>query len=44
VRKIKVTTTTGASVYLNSDNCMRVRDNTGDEHGDHAKSIIVGGV
>jgi hypothetical protein len=35
----KVTTTSGASVYLNADNCLRVRANTGD-HGDHAKSVI----
>jgi hypothetical protein len=35
----KVTTTSGASVYLNADNCQRVRANTGD-HGDHAKSVI----
>jgi hypothetical protein len=37
----KVTTTSGASIYLNADNCMRVRDNTGDEHGSQAKSIII---
>jgi hypothetical protein len=35
----KVTTTSGASVYLNADNCQRVRANTGD-HGDHARSVI----
>ena len=40
----KVTNTSGSSVYLNADNCLRIRANTG-EHGDHAKSIIdlVGG-
>jgi hypothetical protein len=35
----KVTTTSGTSVYLNADSCMRIRANTG-EHGDHAKSVI----
>jgi hypothetical protein len=35
----RLTTTSGASVYLNADNCLRVRANTG-EHGDHAESII----
>jgi hypothetical protein len=35
----KVTTISGALIYLNSDNCQRVRANTGD-HGDHARSVI----
>jgi hypothetical protein len=34
----KVTNTSGAAVYLNTDNCLRVRANAGD-HG-HAKSVI----
>ena len=35
----KVTNTSGASVYLNVANCLRVRANAG-EHGRHAKSVI----
>jgi hypothetical protein len=39
VNWFKVTNTSGASVYLNADNCLRVRANAGD-HGGHAKSLI----
>ena len=35
----KVETVSGASIYINSDNCLRVRPNTG-EHGEHVKSLI----
>jgi hypothetical protein len=35
----KVTTTSGVSAYLNADNCLRIRANSG-EHGEHAKSVI----
>jgi hypothetical protein len=35
----KVTNTSGAAVYLNTDNCLRVRANAG-EHGTHPKSVI----
>ena len=35
----KVTTTSGTSVYINADNCMRIRANIG-EHGEHAKTVI----
>ena len=33
----KVETVSGASIYINSDNCLRVRPNTG-EHGVSAPS------
>jgi hypothetical protein len=35
----KVTNTSGASVYLNTENCLRVRANAGD-HGSHANSVV----
>jgi hypothetical protein len=35
----KVETVSGVSIYISSDNCLRVRPNTG-KHGDHAKSLI----